>query len=262
MKEEAVDFPEWEWGMDVMAFTLPADTVNAIPDLLEFEWGDFRDLSGEGLNDALKQLARWFKYVTPMQPKPANGYVVIELCAYGNPEGRSHGPEAAKLIQQIGGHILQREEFDALDARIAWMERWAKAEDASATPEELVGLAGDRASLVRRAVACHPAAPVQALLRLALDSNDEIRELAAEHPRVMNSEDWRDCYGAASADSASPELLAVLAVDHHYFVRVAVARHPAAPVEVLRDLMADADPSVRRAAANNPNALAGTCRTL
>lgn len=251
MVEDAVDFPEWEWGMDAMAFTLPASVLDAIPGLLEMEWSDFRALDGAGLNDVLSQFTRWFKYVTPMQPKLANGCVVIELCAYGNPEGRSHGPEAAKLIQQIGGHILQREEFDALDARIAWMERWAKAEDMRTTAEELVGLADDRASLVRRAVACHPAAPVQALLRLVLDSDDEIRERAAEHPNAV-FEDWRDRYEAASENSASPELLAVLAVDHHYFVRVAVARHPAVPAAALKDLLADLDPSVRRAATDNP----------
>jgi hypothetical protein len=93
------------------------------------EWGDFRSLTGEGLNDTLCQLARWFKYVTPMRSKRSEDRVVIELCAYGNAEGRSHGPEAVKLIHQIGGHILQYEEFDALDAKIAWMERWSAAED-------------------------------------------------------------------------------------------------------------------------------------
>lgn len=256
---DAPNYPDWEWGMDAMAFTLPASTLDIIPGLLEMEWGDFRDLSGEGLNDALSQLAGWFKYVVPMQPKPANGCVVIELCAYGNTEGRSHGPEAAQLIQRIGGYILQREEFDALDARVAWMERCIAAEGTSTPGELLVELAGDRAYLVRRAVACNPAAPVQARLRLALDPSDDIRELAVEHPSVVRSEDWRDRYEAASVDSVSPELLAILAVDHHYFVRVAVARHPSAPAQTLAELAVDADPSVRRAAIENQLARGAQC---
>ncbi len=153
---------------------------------------------------------------------------------------------------------------------IGWQDFDAPFEDALAEgplsmydPERLVTILEERGMRrAQKALGRRPDCPESALALLASSSDEDVRSIAAEHPRIpaatlsalVKSDGSVFVLMSVAANTAVvPELLVELSQRPQASIRRAVASSARCPVAVLRQLAFDEDRSVLVAVRDNPN---------
>jgi hypothetical protein len=114
---------------------------------------------------------------------------------------------------------------------------YATAACPSTPPHVLAQMALDKNKYVRQAVAGNRFAPLEILIQLANDPDEDVREHA-------------DCT-IASLSSTSPDVLAQMALDPRHNVRQEVASNESTPGQTLALLVMDESQYIRQAVAVN-----------
>ena len=137
-----------------------------------------------------------------------------------------------------------------------WLLRLTVAENPSTPTQFLERLANDEHYRVRQAVARNPSTPGSVLEWLACDEDNDVREAINYGSDSLARLTGNDSIWLRSpAGPPPPELmtrLEYLASSDKSPLRVAIARHPATPIQLLEKLAMDESESVRHAIASNP----------